>query len=164
MTIQLHVGLQSVQAVPKETSWVAGLQDSNASSLAELNELNSLKLQYISLRDLMMSPTKHGSPGTKDLEWCDLSQVKFKHELLKQAARAYLQPTGKKTTPKVHFFEKCWKSFTVKNKLLVASAKEYIRSQAAACMIFLKAQAIGLMQRFKPHRLGFRRVRPQESI
>eukprot|EP00250_Pteridium_aquilinum_P031555 c43821_g1_i1 orf=599-1102(+) len=162
MTIQLHVGLQPVQALPKDASWVAGLPENNVTNLAELNEFNSLKLQYISLRDLMVvSPTKRGVLKVKEVEWCDPSQVKFKDELLKQAARAYLQPTGKITVPKAHFFEKCWKSFTAQNKSLVACAKEYVRIGAAACVNFLKAQGLGLIRRFKPQTLGFRRVRPQ---
>lgn len=166
MTIQLNIGLQPVQELPslsKEAHWADGLPDGNLSNLAELGELNSLKLQYTSLRDLIVvSPTKRGSPRVKELEWCDLSQVKFKDKLLKQAARAYLQPVGKEATPEMHFFAQCWKSFTTKNKSLVASVKEYLQSQAEACVRFFRAQAFSLIQRFKPHYLGFLRVRPNK--
>lgn len=162
MTIQLHhVGLEKVQVLPKDVSWVAGLPDSNAG----LNALNSLKLQYISLRDLMVaSPTKKGNYSqVKELEWCDPSQVKFKDELLKQAAKAYLQPTGKKTIPKVHFFERFWKSVAAKKNLIMEIAKEYVWDCTKACASFLRAQVLGLIQKFKTHHLTFLRMKHQLS-
>ncbi|MCO5608390.1 hypothetical protein L7F22_062599 [Adiantum nelumboides] len=164
MTIQLHhVGLEKVQALPKDMSWVAGLPTNDKN--AEFNDFNSLKLQYISLRDLMVaSPSKRGdSPQVKELEWCDPSQVNFKDELLKQAAKAYLQPTGKKTIPKVHFFESFWKSFAAKNKSLMEVAQEFVVDCTKACALFLRAQVLALIQQFKPRRLPFLRMAPRLS-
>ncbi|KAI5077912.1 hypothetical protein GOP47_0007736 [Adiantum capillus-veneris] len=163
MTIQLHhVGLDKVQALPKDVSWVADLHNGKS---AEFDEFNSLKLQYISLRDLMVAPpsTKRSSSQVKELKWCDPSQVNFKDELLKQAARAYLQPTGKKTIPKSHFFESFWKSFAVKNKSLMEAAKECVWDCTKACAAFLRDQVLALIQNFKPRHLPFLRMTPQLS-
>lgn len=167
MTIQLNIGsqpLQPLRSLSKEAHWVKGLPDDNLSNLAELGELNSLKLQYTSLRDLIVvSPIKRGSRRVKELEWCDLSQVKFKDKLLKQAARAYLQPIGKEATPETHFFAQCWKSFIAKNKSLVVSVKEYLQRHVEACVKFFRTQAFNLIQQFKPHYLGSLCGRPNKS-
>ncbi|KAH7307814.1 hypothetical protein KP509_22G078900 [Ceratopteris richardii] len=116
------------------------------------NDVGLLKLQYISLRDLIMAvPTKKGSSlNMKELEWCDPLQVKFKDELLKQAARAYLQPKGKKTVPKVRFFENVWKRLLSRNSSFMESSKDYLLDCVRTCVEFLRTQMVVVVERLKP--------------
>lgn len=169
MTIQMKVGLQRLQtlsALPPEADWVSGLPDTDLSNSAEVDEPKRLKLQYTSLRDLIsVSPTKRGSPKLKELDWCDLSHVQFKDRLLKQAARAYLQPMGVEPTPEMSFLARCWERLAI-GKPLASSIKEYLVCPVDAGIGFLRTNAYPrlsyafgrLMQRIKPRFSRFLRV------
>lgn len=175
MTIQMKIGLEGLQALPAlhtQACWVEGSPSEDLSNSAELGELNRLTLQYTSLRDLISvtsSAKRGGTPRVKEAHCYDITQVKFKNKLLKQAARAYLLPIGIETTAEVHFFARFWKSFT-NNKALAVSIKQYLQSQVQACVSFFKVQASStfssafnrLFQPFKAHFLGFLRVRPNK--
>ncbi|KAH7289124.1 hypothetical protein KP509_31G059200 [Ceratopteris richardii] len=114
-------------------------------------ELQPLQQHYTSLRDLMaVSPTKRGSTRGHEVEWCDMSDLKFKDKLLKLAARAYLQPMGRASTPESHIIAQCWITFSARNKALVYGLIQYIEKQVDTCIKFFQAQAFNLMQLFRP--------------
>lgn len=173
MTIQMKLDLPHVQSLPTlgtEAHWVVeDMPEDDLSNPANLGKLNRLKLQYTSLRDLIAeSPTKRGSPRVQESVWCDLSQMKFKDRLLKQAARAYLLPIGVETSQEMHFFARCWKSLT-NNKALGASIKESLKTQVQACADFFRTHVYSrlsyafdrLIQLCKLQLFGFLRVRPK---
>ena len=170
MTISLkNIGLQSVPTLqslsPKEANWAEDLSNASLSNFVELCELNSLKLQYTSLRDLITSsPTKGGSlaTATTEMEWCNISNVNFKDNLLKLAARAYLQPTGKQETSETVFISRFWKSFSAKNRSLVGSIQVFFQQKAAACRHFFREYASRVMRTLNPLSLKFLQMRPKK--
>ncbi|MCO5586239.1 hypothetical protein L7F22_040178 [Adiantum nelumboides] len=165
MTIQLKIGLEQVQPLPclsKEGQWAGSLPNDEAyNSIEQDDELKPLQQQYTSLRDLIVvSPTKRGVVRGQDGEWCDVTDLKFKDNLLKLAARAYLQPTGKESTPEMHFVAQCWTTFMERNKSLLAGVVESLQKQMEACIKFFRAQTFTVMQFFKPQQqIGSLRVR-----
>lgn len=161
MSIQRKIGLQRLTTLPAlltKPHRVEGLPHKDISTSAELGEQNRWKLQYTSLRDLIsVSPSMRGSPKVNEVYWCDISQVKLKDSLLKQAARAYLQPTGMQTTPEIDFFARCWKGFTC-NTALAAGIRKYFHIQLEACVSFFRRHTSyafdRLVQRFRPQSSG----------
>lgn len=178
MAIQVKVGLRHLQTLPTlcaKTHWVEALPSKDLQTISEDGELNRWKLQYTSLRDLIsVVPNKRGaaSPRVKEADWCDISQVKFKDRLLKQAARAYLQPIGLKSTPEIHFFTRCWENLSNVNTAVTATIKDYLHTQAKSCARFFRTYAYSrlsfafnsLFQRFKPQFLGFLRAKPEKKF
>ncbi|KAI5069730.1 hypothetical protein GOP47_0016031 [Adiantum capillus-veneris] len=154
MTIQLKIGweqIQPLQGLSKEGQWASGHSNEDVYDATEHDELKPLQQQYTSLRDLIVvSPTKRGLVRGQDVEWCDVTELKFKDNLLKLAARAYLQPMGKQSTPEMHFIAQCWMTFMEKNKSLVAGIVESVQKQVDACVKFFRAQTFNMMQLFKP--------------
>ncbi|KAH7299061.1 hypothetical protein KP509_25G071200 [Ceratopteris richardii] len=158
MTIQLKIGLEQLQqALPglssKTGEWAGSLKSNEVpyDPVQQDIEVKPLQQQYTSLRDLIMeSPTKRGSVKGHEVEWCDVTELKFKDNLLKLAARAYLQPMYKESTPEAHFLLQCWMTFAARNRALIADIVESVQKQADACVKFLRSQAVTLMQWFMP--------------
>ena len=125
--------------------------DLNPNQLLSLSFLE--KPEYTSLRDVIMaSPTNSCHSRLKDLEWCDLSDIAFKDKLLKQAAKAYLQPFGTtRPAPKttMHVLNDYWTYFNQKNKLLISSVRDYVENQLNVCFKFLRTQTFSFIEDFK---------------
>jgi hypothetical protein len=137
-------------------------------SFSNSAELNSPKLHYTSLCDLMPpSPSARGrcplTVATTDIEWCDISTVNFKDNLLKLAARAYLQPTGKQKASEIRFLNRIWKKFTsTKNSSLIRTIPAFLQQKAMAFRHFLHLHVSGLLHRLNPLSLRFLQIRPSK--
>eukprot|EP00249_Psilotum_nudum_P005835 c19266_g1_i1 orf=510-1043(+) len=177
MAASMDSGLRRLHTFPamsKKRHLVEGLTETNISITTEFADLNGLNLHYTSLRDLITPTQSKRSPRNGAADWLDLSHITFKNQLLKQAARAYLQPMVVESHQEKHFLARCWVEL-INGKPFLASVKDSVYQPVKGYITLFAKHVYSKLsrvfevavERLRPQLLGFIRVKssgPSKSV
>eukprot|EP01018_Ginkgo_biloba_P016754 Gb_28310 [translate_table: standard] len=173
MTVQMEMGIRRLHTLPtlcRKVQWTSSLNASEFPLTTELVDWNGITIKYTSLRDIMpSSPTSLGSPR-REPNWCSCTNISIKNPLVKQAARAYLQPMATESNKNGDFFMRCWTKLTNEG-FLSASINEYVKTPIEACINFftdcifskLSKAFNSVVGQLRPQLLGILGVRKQKK-